>query len=124
MAPVSCKPRSQSRQSGFAESAQLKTTADEQCAADGVARQVVNVKTCGGEAGQGTTILATAPKANITTLGPKGKGCISGTQEEKVSPTRRDKSTRDADKGPHLRYHSRRELLFAALSHSGHSESL
>ena len=33
------------------ESAQLKTTADE---------QVVNVKTCGGEAGQGTTNLATA----------------------------------------------------------------
>jgi hypothetical protein len=55
---------------------------------------------CGGEAGQGPTILATIAKANNTTLGPRGKGCISGTQ--KVSPTRHDKSTRDADKGPHL----------------------
>lgn len=55
---------------------------------------------CGGEAGQGPTILATTAKANNTALGPRGKGCISGTQ--KVSPTRRDKSTRDADKGPHL----------------------
>lgn len=52
-------------------------------------------------------------------FGAEGKGLYiwNTGEEEKVSPTRRDKSTRDADKGPH-RCHGRRELLFAALSHS------
>ena len=84
------------------ESAQLKTTADEQCAADGVARQVVNVKLAEAKPGRVPQSQQQQRRRILPTLGPRGKGCISGTQEEKVSPTRRDKSTRDADKGPHL----------------------
>ena len=104
------------------ESAQLKTTADEQCAADGVARQGGQRQNLRRRSRAGSPILATAAKANNTALGPRGRlKYIWNTSEEKVSPTRRDKSTRDADKGPHLRRHSRRELLFAALSHSSHS---
>lgn len=55
------------------------------------------------------TTLATAAKANNIDLGPRGEGrglkYIWNTgEEQKVSPTRRDKSTEDAaDKGPHHR---------------------